>query len=94
MLAWDVMRPQATAWTPSLLGKAAHRWKAAPRGAVIVTEFCSLKQLGMVDWAILQPLRGHLELVQSWNFHLVVRPCQEYNQCEAWKGEIFPVPVV
>jgi hypothetical protein len=54
----------------------------------------SLKQLGVVDWAILQPLRGHLELVQSWNFHLVGRPCQEYSQGEAWKGEISPGPVV
>lgn len=62
--------------------------------SVTVSELCSLWQLGVVDWAILQPLRGHLELVQSWNFHLVSRHCQEYSQGEAWKGEIFPGPVV
>lgn len=33
--------------------------------SVTVTELCSFKQLGVVDWAILQPPRGHLELVQS-----------------------------
>lgn len=73
------------------------RWKVAHRREgcsqkTIVTELHSLKQLGVVAWAILQPLRGHLELVQDWNFHLVVRSCPELSQA-GLEGEIFPGPV-
>lgn len=51
--------------------------------SVTVAEFRSLKQLGVVDWAILQPFRGHLDLVQNWNSYFIGRPCEEYGQGEA-----------
>lgn len=70
--------------------EAAHRWEGCSQKATVtVTELCSLKQLGVVAWAILQPLGGHLELVQDWNLHLVGRPCQEYIVRQAWEGRSF-----
>ena len=38
---------------------------------------------GMVAWAIPQHLRGHLGLVQFWNFNLGVRPCKEHSQARS-----------
>lgn len=64
------MRPQATAWTPSLLGR-----QLLPKDhSVTVTELFSLKQLGVVDWAILQPSEATWNSSRTGIFTLLAGP--------------------